>query len=130
MREMAVFMSMHSDLERQVRVIAEWAEELPLRKVYIFGSRVRGDATADSDLDVAIEFEPPQAVNKAMWNWQYQNDTDFADLKRELGVTLSLHSDPGDSAWAAIWAGAMKPVLSVGKVFCVITPPGVQRQRA
>jgi predicted nucleotidyltransferase len=123
MKEITVFMSIDPDLERIVKIVAEWAEKLPLKKVYIFGSRVRGDATADSDLDVALEFEPPSTVNQEMWNWQYQNDTDFADLKRALGVPLSLHTDPEDSAWPVIRAGAMKPVLSVGKVLCVMTPP-------
>jgi predicted nucleotidyltransferase len=112
------------DLERQANIIAEWAEKLPLKNVYIFGSRVRGDAMADSDLDVAIEFDPPQTINDAaMWNWKYQNDTDFTELKNALGVPLSLHCDREDSVWPAIRAGAMKPVLSVGKVSCVITPP-------
>src|SRR6202043_2280730 len=58
----------HPDLSRQAKIVAEWAEKLPLKKVYIFGSRVRGDATAGSDLDVAIEFEFPLTVNEAIWN--------------------------------------------------------------
>jgi len=44
-------------------------------------------------------------------------------LKKALGVRLSLHQDQGDCVWPAIRDGAMTPVLSVGKVSCVITPP-------
>jgi predicted nucleotidyltransferase len=112
----------HPDLSRQAKIVAEWAEKLPLKKVYIFGSRVRGDATAASDLDVAIEFEPPLTVNEAMWNWKHQEETEFAELKRALDVPLSLHREEDDRAWPAIRAAATTPVFSVGKVVCVLTP--------
>lgn len=37
-------------------IISEWAVEKPLvKRVWIFGSRVRGNHREDSDLDVAIE---------------------------------------------------------------------------
>jgi Nucleotidyltransferase domain len=113
---------MHPDLKRQAKILAEWAEKLPLKKVYIFGSRVRGDATAASDLDVAIELEPPLTVNEAMWNWKHQEETEFAELKKALDIPLSLHRDEDDHAWPAIRAAATTPVLSVGKVVCVLTP--------
>jgi predicted nucleotidyltransferase len=112
----------HPDLKRLAKIVAEWAEKLPLKKVYIFGSRVRGDTTAGSDLDVAIEFEFPLTVNEAMWSWQHQNETDFAELKKALDVPLSLHREPTDCAWPAIRAAATTPVFSVGKVVCVLTP--------
>jgi len=67
-KEITVVTSIPPDLDRIVKIIVEWAEELPLKRVYIFGSRVRGDAAVDSDLDVAIEFEPPPTVNQKMWS--------------------------------------------------------------
>jgi predicted nucleotidyltransferase len=119
----------HPDLKRLAKIVAEWAEKLPLKKVYVFGSRVRGDATAGSDLDVAIEFEE-FPLNEAMRNWQHQNETDFAELKKALDVPLSLHREPTDCAWPAIRAAATTPVLSVGKVLCVLTPRfNEQKQR-
>lgn len=37
--------------------ICTWAKEQPLiKRIYIYGSRVRGDYTKESDLDIAIEF--------------------------------------------------------------------------
>ena len=37
-------------------VIAEWAEPvLGLRRVFLFGSRVRGDHRPDSDVDLCID---------------------------------------------------------------------------
>jgi predicted nucleotidyltransferase len=120
-------MTIDPNLKRQARILCKWAKSLPLKSVYIFGSRVRGDARPDSDLDVAVEFEPPPTVNEAMRNWDYQNKTKFAELKKALGISLSLHIDQDDGAWPAIRAGAIKPVFSVGKVVCVITPPRLPR---
>jgi predicted nucleotidyltransferase len=116
-------MQKRQDLERYAVIIAEWAETLPIKKVYIFGSRVRGDATAASDLDIALEFQFPASVDETMWNWNHQNETDFADLKNALEVPLSLHTCADDAAWPLIRAAATTPVLSIGKVVCVLTPP-------
>ena len=113
---------MGSELERYAGVLARWAENLPLKQIYIFGSRVRGDFTDASDLDVAVEFDPPATADQRMWNWQRENDTEFAALRQELGVQLSLHIDQDDSAWADIRAGAANPVFAIGKVLCVVTP--------
>jgi predicted nucleotidyltransferase len=109
-----------TDLERLAKIIAHWAESLPLKQVYIFGSRVRGDHKANSDLDVAVEYAD-FPTEQEMANWQCENDTDFAKLKSALGVTLSLHPEPNDAAWPAIRAGAKTPVLVIGKVCCVMT---------
>jgi predicted nucleotidyltransferase len=35
----------------------------PIRSLALFGSRVRGDATPDSDLDVLVAFERPVALS-------------------------------------------------------------------
>jgi predicted nucleotidyltransferase len=111
----------NSSLERLANIIAEWAEPLPIERVYIFGSQVRGDNKPSSDLDVAIEYSPTP-TNEEMQNWQHQNDTDFAWLKGALGIPLSLHVEHNDVVWSAIRNGAQTPVLSIGKVSCVMTP--------
>jgi hypothetical protein len=59
--------------------------------------------------------------------WGEQNDTDFAELKSRLPGRLSLHREPWDDADAAIREGIKNPVLTVGRVVCVPTPP---KQRA
>lgn len=38
-------------------------EEWPIRSLALFGSRVRDDATANSDLDVLVEFARPIALS-------------------------------------------------------------------
>jgi predicted nucleotidyltransferase len=110
------------ELKRYANVLAKWAEHLPLKHIYIFGSRVRGDATDSSDLDIALVFAPPSTVDERIWNWNQQNATDFRALREELGVVISLHTEKNDAAWPDILAGAAEPVFSVGIVSCVITP--------
>jgi predicted nucleotidyltransferase len=40
-------------------LIADWARSKPLiRRVFLFGSRVRGEEKPDSDLDIAVELDP------------------------------------------------------------------------
>lgn len=94
-------MRIRQDLERHAAIIAKWAENLPIKKVYIFGSRVRGDATDASDLDIAVEFQPPASVDETVLNWSHQNETDFADLKKALKVPVSLHIDRDDACMAS-----------------------------
>jgi predicted nucleotidyltransferase len=44
-------------LDELVRAVRGGVERLPVRAAWVFGSRVRGHARVDSDLDVAIAFD-------------------------------------------------------------------------
>jgi predicted nucleotidyltransferase len=110
-------------LERIAHIFSEWAEPLPLERVFVFGSYARGDATAKSDLDVAIKFDEQNLTHERLDAWLRENKTDFADLKKALGIPLlHLHAERFDSAWPAIEAAARNPVLVVGKVIVAPTP--------
>lgn len=44
------------DLEHDIAVIQQWASSTPIvHRVWIFGSRVRGTNSPESDLDVTVE---------------------------------------------------------------------------
>jgi predicted nucleotidyltransferase len=43
--------------------LPELRTEWPIRSLALFGSRVRDDATPDSDLDVLVTFEGPVALS-------------------------------------------------------------------
>jgi predicted nucleotidyltransferase len=44
------------DLDYIATVLARWAAQHPeVHRIYIFGSRARGDHRPDSDLDIAVE---------------------------------------------------------------------------
>ena len=72
-------------------------------------------------MDVAIEFSPNPSEEE-MWNWQRQNDTGFAELKRALGLPLSLHVERDDVVWPEIRKNAKTPRYVIEKVCCVVTP--------
>lgn len=82
-------------LRDRANVLADWADQMPLFRVYIFGGGVRGDARPVSDLDVAIEFDG-NVPDVVMDNWDRDNARDFFDLKEKFGVKLSLHAARDD----------------------------------
>jgi len=81
--------------DQMIQAIGENAvairHDFGVARLGVFGSRVRGDATADSDLDVLVEFERPTFRN-------YMGLKHY--LEQLLGVTIDLVS-----------AAALKPLL-------------------
>ena len=112
------------DLKSLANVIAQWADQRPaIEQVYIFGSRVRGGALPDSDLDLAVEFVQ-NLTTEATWDWTQHSRVVGEELKAALGgIQVSLHIRKDDAAWPAIRKAARDPVLIVGKVMCCETPP-------
>jgi hypothetical protein len=52
---------------QDVELIRQWATRTPaVRKVWVFGSRGKGVARPDSDIDIAIYLVPP-AAGKTDW---------------------------------------------------------------
>lgn len=113
-----------AELQSLAAIIDEWVRDiLGIHEVYLFGSRVRGDHRPDSDVDLRLlvaEWKPDdQTVD---W-WTNQNETHFAELKSKLPGPLAIHCESSDAADAAIREGKKKPMLRIGKVVCVWTPP-------
>jgi predicted nucleotidyltransferase len=105
-----------------MNVLADWADPLPLARVCVFGSRVRGDHRDDSDLDLALELDSHPSSEQVS-RWTAENATDFSALKAALGVPLSIHIEQWDCAWPAIRRAAKQPVLRDRKILAIITPP-------
>lgn len=58
------------DVETAKRILAEWARDKPLvGRLFIFGSRVRGEHHAHSDLDVAIELDLSAAAGQRRFRY-------------------------------------------------------------
>jgi len=67
-------------------------EQWPIRSLALFGSRMRDDATPDSDLDVLVEFERPIPLSS------------FLALEKRLATITGLRVD-------LVSAAALKPYI-------------------
>ena len=109
-------------LKELAAVVAEWVDGQPvIKNAFLFGSRTRGDYNNDSDVDLYIEFVD-FPVEQDMRRWATENDVGFVNFKAKLPGRLSLHTRPDDAALPQIRKGSHSPILSVGKVICVVTP--------
>jgi Polymerase beta, Nucleotidyltransferase len=116
---------MNAELSDLAEILADWIEPAPgVPAIYLFGSRVRGDHRPDSDVDVRLFINEWKSVCyvTVQW-WNEQNETDFAAVKARLPGPLAIHREQSDDADAAIRKGKASPVLVVGRVVCVWTPP-------
>ena len=113
-------MTIDNELKMNAQTISKWAAEFAhLETVHVFGSRVRGDHRADSDLDIAFDIR--ESVENTTFDKEL--DTNCDGLKELLpdGIKLDVHKDHNDDAWPRIRTG--KCVHQEGKVQCVITAP-------
>ncbi len=102
-------------------IVADWADRMPLRNVFIFGDHARGEAVPASKLKIAIEYEG-NVSDDMMRSWQQENSTDFAELERALGIETELYVDQDYDVWPPIRDAARAPVMTVRKVRVVRTP--------
>ena len=116
---------MSEELRELADILADWIEPAPdVPEIYFFGSRVRGDARPDSDVDVRLFLDEWRNVSdRTLQWWQEQNEADFAELKSRLPGPLALHREQVDGADDDIRKGRENPGLKVGRVVCVWTPP-------
>lgn len=66
-------------LEYIRQVLAEYFADKPVQRVQVFGSYARGEATAESDLDLLISLNGP-----AGWKWLSYGD----ELSEQLGMKV------------------------------------------
>ena len=77
-------------IKRRLReVLPHLREEYAVERLYLHGSRLRGEATSDSDLDVLVDFEDSDAG-------QQVSLLDFIALKQELENLLGMEVDLGE----------------------------------
>jgi predicted nucleotidyltransferase len=84
----------------QLAALLDWAERTPaIRRVLVFGSRAKGTARPDSDLDLAVDLDPTDGdalaeliVNRGKWR---------EELTRKLGLTVKDIYPAGDPSFVA-----------------------------
>ena len=69
------------------QVLAEYFADKPVRRVQVFGSYARGEATAESDLDLIVEMDRPVG-------WDYFGYAEA--LQERLGIKVDLGSGVSD----------------------------------
>jgi predicted nucleotidyltransferase len=81
---------------RDIELIRQWATRTnAVRKVWLFGSRGKGIASPDSDIDIAIYLMPP-APGKADWALALYHSDEGDAWQRELGAMLGSTREPGN----------------------------------
>jgi len=75
------------ELEEKREAILAIARKYGAHDVHIFGSVARGDATADSDLDLLVRFEPDRSL--------FDHGGLIMDLQDLLGVKVDVISEGG-----------------------------------
>jgi predicted nucleotidyltransferase len=63
--------------------LAEFCRKWHIRKLSLFGSRVRGEARPDSDVDILVEFQPDRRVGLIL----------MARIERELSELIGRKVD-------------------------------------
>ena len=81
------------DLQYSREKLEELCRRYHVRKLSVFGSRARGDARADSDLDLLVEFDPDH-----MPGWEYFTlEHELSDLFK---LRVELSTERGLREWA------------------------------
>src|SRR5438105_638499 len=61
------------DLDNIAAALGRWASRHPqIKRVYLFGSRVRGDHHRDSDLDIAVELDENLDESGGLATWMIE----------------------------------------------------------
>jgi predicted nucleotidyltransferase len=90
-----------------VRGLREWAEANGnVRQLWLFGSRARGDARENSDVDLALALMPPDGKhNWALGNYFVLKDDWKQQLEAIVGRHVSLEAIEPDTKGDAIVRG-------------------------
>ena len=80
-------------------IMAAWAEARPrVRRVWLFGSRVKDTQRSDVGVDVAVEIEPVADSEESLVVWLNNGERWRGELEQQLGLAVDLEwFDPDGS---------------------------------
>ncbi|MBL4679902.1 MAG: nucleotidyltransferase domain-containing protein [Pseudomonadales bacterium] len=88
------------NLQPTIEVLQKWAaNNVYIRKVFIYGSRARNDFTENSDLDVALVIRPALNDTNSMSVFSFEKQSWVNELQPKVPYKLhlkALHSDSPD----------------------------------
>ena len=106
-------------LERWAEIIADWADRMPMRIVYVFDKpRLHEDTHC---LGLAFEIDG-SAPTRMADRWALMSVAELASLGEELGIPVTQYASAGDDDWPLILEAAKVPKLTLRKVRVVPTP--------
>ncbi len=77
-----------AELRELAKKLADWAVAAPTAVIYLYGSRVRGDHKATSDVDLCVEF--PKAETADVQWWTQNNHDDFQAISTQVGARIEI----------------------------------------
>lgn len=111
------------DLVQIVAALAQWADRYNvIERIVLFGSRVRGDNRADSDLDVAL-WPATYGIDPLDTTWENLNQTEFVELRDlfPFCVHLTIIDSNSKQTTTFLTAGTPQPAMARGEVECIAT---------
>lgn len=105
-------------------ILAEWAAGAPVT-VYVYGSRVRGDHRADSDVDLYAQYIDGQEDAGNDW-YNKQRDSDYPGLRKLLPFPFTQVMPPFGAAHPFLFQH--HEVARQGNVVALHTPPKAKRK--
>ena len=97
-------MILADELCSAAETLRAWASTRPIiRRVWIYGSRAKGTATAESDLDVAVQIDPVGNDETSYTSFHYEADGWRSELQPQL--SYQLHFKWYDRANKPVWDG-------------------------
>ncbi len=112
------------ELSALAKELADWAAPAPAAVIYLYGSRVRGDHTESSDVDICVEF--PKAEHADVEWWTKNNQQDFTTISNQLGAKIEVLER--NSPIRSKIVGALV-VYQDRNVLCVWLPPHAKPEK-
>lgn len=104
------------ELDHLLSILLDWSAPAIGAEIYLFGSRVRGDYHATSDVDISIKWASPSPDKTTNW-WTAQNAECFRSINAKLPGSLHLPIQTDTERDALLRNGEI--VFTRGNIHCV-----------
>lgn len=93
-----------NELRPAAEIIRRWASTKPfVQRVWIYGSRAKGTASPESDLDIATEIDPIGNDENSYISFHHEVDGWLTELQPQL--SYKLHLKWYDQTYKPAWEG-------------------------